>query len=271
MKFCCFPKPSRVPHNEIILPPDQTSMQDAVSTPEVFSVLELDRSAWNDIQLVEDLRQKISSADTYFADLSGDFIPNGESGDVRLWYRPRNEIDPLIAKGEILIRNEHDIDLVLEVLTGSKHRAGWDLDNLRNIHIRDIHGNNLENGKERVCQVYNAFKGRFGQPGRDFVFNEYTCKLNNHKAICLIYSNPEDQCPLGFEAGNRGNFIRANTILGAYQLEKEPNGIRVHFINQTDIGGKLPDWISDMVLKKSPEKLSYISIYISKLRNNNMQ
>jgi hypothetical protein len=244
-------------------------MQDAVSTPEVFSVLELERSAWKDIQIIDELRRKTALAETYFADLAGEFIQNGESGDVRLWYKPRNEIDPLIAKGEILIRNEHDIDLVLEVLTGSKHRSGWDLDNLSNIHIRDIHVNNLENRKERVCQVYNAFKGRFGQPGRDFVFNEYTCKLSNQKSACLFYSNSEEQCPSGFEPGSRGRFIRANTILGAYQLEKETNGIRVHFINQTDIGGKLPDWISDLVLKKSPEKLSYISFYISKLRKNN--
>lgn len=245
--------------------PDLSVMQDALSTPEVYSVLALDPAEC----IVGELRRKSELARKYILDELNEFIENGHSGSVRFWFKPRSPDAPLIAKGEVLLINVDSIDFILQVLTESRYRPFWDLDIVNNIHIRDILSDSLDHTKEKARQVYNSFKGRFGQPGRDFVFNEYTCKINENKAVFLIYSNPADECPPGFEPGSRGPFLRAHTFLGAYLVEKESNGVRIHFVNQTDIGGSLPDWISNLVLKKSPEKLSFISNYISRLTNRN--
>jgi len=273
---CCFSSEPERPRSELQINTDRSplpdsSMHDALSTPEVFSVFDLDRFVFNDKRILDELRDKRILAYKYMEDASGEFMDNGRSGNVKLWFKPKKGAEPVVAKGQVFLPNEQDIDLVLDVLTSSQHRVVWDHDNVSNIPIREIFLDNSEDGRETARQVYNAFKGRFGQPGRDFIYNEYICKISESKALYLLYSNPDEQCPPGFEPGSRGNFVRAHTYLGAYLIQKEFSGIRMDFVNQTDIGGSLPDWIANMVLKNSPEKLSSISIYILRLarRPNN--
>ena len=219
-----------------------------------------DRST--DAMIMEEVKQRLATLNAWIEDADNSFVPNGKSGDVDLAYKPKSaNCHHLVARGEVLLEGVDDVGFVLDAMTDREGRSEWDVDIINNVFIRDIGIPNAVH--ERAFQVYNSFKGRFGFPGRDFVWDVYVSREGD-EAVHLTFSHHEADCPQGFAPGQRGNLVRGETFIGGYRITKEGGGVRMLFLNQTDIRGNFPDWLSNSVIKKSPEKMGLLAKFILK-------
>ncbi len=211
--------------------------------------------------IVEEMRKRAVELRNLISEQDNSFKRNGSFGCVDLSYRfnPR-----LIAKGETLIEDIFDLTVIIDTLQDLSQdiRPQWDHDFVSGEVISPKYpiGDN-----EYLCLTWCAFKGRYGFPGRDFCWYQYTW-VNESKteSIHIAASLPVGTEPQGFKPGQRGNYIRASTHMGGYKFSVMPDkGTHVVFFNQTDIGSNLPSWIIDSVLKKSPSKLEYFRKFIT--------
>ena len=208
-----------------------------------------------DLHILLTLRQKMETMRTYILDPKKEFISAGTVGKIPIFFR-KFDNHPLVARGEVFVPNVTSLETIAAAIS-SDERHNWDTDVIEMRKIRDILVAipSPDFFHENVSQVYNSFKGRFGFPGRDFVWNTYIA-FSETDLVQLCYSTGDPA-----EASNQ-KFVRAETILSGYWVRLIQGGCMIHFINQTDIKGRLPDWIVDSVVKKSPAKLEQLYTYL---------
>jgi hypothetical protein len=211
--------------------------------------------------ILDELREKVSQLGVLVSERDDHFVKNGHSGNVALSYR----FDPkLISSGETIFENFFDLAAIIQTLEDITitTRSLWDSDFVSGEVIvprKEV------GGGEAVAQIWCAFKGRFGFPGRDFVWNQYHwINEDGTEAVSIATSVTVGDEPNGYKPGEKGNYVRGATAIGGYKFSIIPDvGTRVIFFNQTDIGSNLPGWITDSVLKKSPSKLEYLRKFMT--------
>lgn len=211
--------------------------------------------------ILKDMRERADELLNLISSEANFFTKNGSFGQVDLSYRfnPR-----LIARGETLITGNYDLSMITHTLQDLSQsvRPLWDHDFVSGevISPRELVGEN-----EHLGMTWCAFKGRYGFPGRDFCWNQYTwTNEDKTESIHIAASVAVGSEPEGFRPGQRGNYVRGVTHIGGYKFTVLPEkGTHVVFFNQTDIGSNLPAWITDSVLKKSPSKLEYFRKFIT--------
>lgn len=256
--FRCFPaRKPELPFASPVLALAQTreGTIDAVSVLEEFSPNE-------SREILAEARRRVDQL-LHWLDVEGDqFVRNGHSGSVELYYRSKSAtVHHLITRGDVFLADVDDLCFVLKAINDPTTRKEWDHDILKLIEIRHLP---VASQDESLRQVYNAFRGRFGAPGRDFVWNVYNWNLGS-VAYQMTFSIPENDCPSGFAPGDHGHFIRAETFVGGYRLIKESSGIRIQFVNQSDIkAGSIPDWLLNPFMRKTPERIGLLAQFILK-------
>ena len=219
----------------------------------------------SDLAILLCVREKLETMRKYIMDgIRGGFVAGGVSSNVPLfWLKPTNG-GPLIAKGEVFLEGIDDLTFVAKCIFDPACRLQWDSDVVAINVIREIPVQlaSPDFTYEHLTQVYNSFKGRFGAPGRDFVWNSYVARSETD-LVQVQYSVSDLEYPRGFEPNTK--FVRAETTFSGYWVLKGHGGCVIHFINQTDIKGRLlPDWLVDSVIKKSPAKLDQLKTFILK-------
>lgn len=253
----------------------QTIREASVGETELFTALEeasqhgggssvfANSSQHSDLAILLRARERLEIFRTYIADENREFVSCGYAGKIPLSFLPKWQDIPLAARGEIFVDSITDLGFVADCLSDRQRRHEWDVDLVSIYTIREIpvQLSSPDFIQESLHQVYNSFKGRFGAPGRDFVWNSYMARSDS-ELFQLTYSQPETECPPGYEPNSK--FIRGETFLGGYWVKRLNGGCQIHFVNQTDIKGSLPDWIIDSVIKKSPAKLEQLRVFLLK-------
>ena len=188
-------------------------------------------------------------------DSGSKFTGDHESNGVRLWYiQPENE--PLISKGHISVQGSYNLRPVLECLTNANKAREWNADVIEGQVINEI----INSGEETLLYEYNAYKGRMGFPGRDFLWYSY---IYWESADVVYYLNFSDESQLTQQTTNR--YVRGNALLTGYRIERTESGLSIHFVNQVDVGIKrVPDWIVNTIMRRTPERLGILAAYLQK-------
>jgi len=188
------------------------------------------------------------------------FSGGSKSNGVTLWHLQLPN-EPLIAKGHILLPTVDSMAFVVECLTNRDRLRAWNTDIIENRIINRVCYNEYSSPfvSEQIVHEYNAFKGRMGFPGRDCVWHAYTVWENLDTVFIVHFSDHSTT----YESVASGRHLRINVLLSGYRIERTPEGISVHFVNQVDPGATLvPEWILNTVMKRTPERLAALSAYI---------
>ena len=205
----------------------------------------------------EAARRRMRMLEEYILDPQRRFVDGGvSSSGVRLSHvMPAGE--PLVAKGQIFLPGFFDISTVLAAINDIRERRKWDKEMVHYEPIMDVMRDDVMG--ESLCQVYSAYRGKFGIMGRDFVWNVYNAWESPEVAYHVSFSQTD--CPRGFEPNDK--FVRATTWLAGYRIARTEGGLSIEFVNQTEIGGRaVPQWIVQSVMKRTPEQLTLLTQYI---------
>lgn len=99
--------------------------------------------------------------------------------------------------------------------------------------------------EENFSLVYQAFKGQWGFAGREFVLACWETKVNEDRTILSCESVDWEERIEGQIDG----LVRANLLLGGYDLQRHPNGdVFLSFAAQADLKtAGVPEWINTRV------------------------
>jgi hypothetical protein len=244
-----------------ILPPKSLEPSRTTSLVSAVSCLEAQSTAAftprNDDPIVNVCRLRMERFKKLIND--PEFVYGHQNRGVKVWHlEPKGE--PLIAKGHIIVPNVPSVSFALECLSTCPRIQQWNTDLLdhRTIKTFPVHNNMFLS--ERISQDYNAYKGKMGFPGRDFLWYSYVVWEDVDTAFVIHFSDfdSSDDNPQA-----SGRFVRARALISGYRVQRVNGDLSIYFINQVDPGTNLvPDWIINSVMKKTPERLSALSEYI---------
>jgi len=232
---------------------------------EVYSDAVSEFSLPDNANLLSRMRESLECVKRLCFAEDASFCNGGMDSGVVLSHQCRsgNDHGIMIAKGKLFIPNWYPRDLaeVSDRLLRPARRAEWDSDVLDCQELSTIGIGGSWN--ECLMKTYASFKGRFGFPGRDFIWHVYSIVESDHFFHINVSLEDEDE-DLSRKLRDKHRMIRGNTVLGGFCLKLVQGGTEIYMINQTDLkaGRAVPDWILDSVVKRSPCKLVAIKKFI---------
>lgn len=140
------------------------------------------------------------------------------------------------------------LDSILAVMFDNKSCKEW-------IHacddafmLEDVSFN--ERYHYQICDIPFPFKDR------DFIFHSIMKQDAVTKVVDITISAEPDYCNNKetnlCQEVKQSELVRVSKSLGTYKLEPDDNGTKVTWIQHTEPGGKLPNWLVNQFIKDTP-------------------
>jgi hypothetical protein len=241
--FCCgrksLPSDTALPVHESI------SLEEMISVKSSYSSYQSCDShlgdATNSSSILVTGRTKMTLFESIIEDNSN-LTKNGKNKNINLYFKKCQNDDPMFVYGYTDFPTG-DINRINSIINDIANKTKWD-DNMES-------GQELFkikiNENESIGKCYSSSKAKSGVSGRDFVYHTYH-HVTNERAVTCAWS--DEGCRLESVSAKH---VRGMVLLGGYLVQKDnDNSCTVHFFNQVDMGGFIPTWLLDPILKKTP-------------------
>lgn len=155
---------------------------------------------------------------------------------------------PNVASFKAVTHLKASIDSILAVMFDTKNCIEWIHACKNSLMIENLGFN------ERYH--YQSISIPFPFKNREFIFHSVLKQDAANKTVKIMmlsapdYCNnkPSEQC----RKINQSNLVRVNHSIGIYKLETDKKGTKVTWIQYTDPGGNLPNWLVNQFVKDTP-------------------
>ncbi len=153
-----------------------------------------------------------------------------------------------IASFKAVTHINASIDSILAVMIDNKNCIEWVHACNKSLVIKDVGFNKRYH--------YQSIAVPFPFKNREFIFRSIMKHNSADKTVTIVMSSVPDYCKNNqseqCQKISQSNLVQVRRSIGTYKLEPDNNGTKVTWVQYTEPGGHLPNWLVNQFVKEVP-------------------